>query len=72
MQALHHSSVLKLEPSKKAKLSAFESVFFPIYTFGRDFLLVTKRVLPFIHFFIHDHHIYYNTFTREIDNSSEV
>ena len=44
MRALHHSVVLKLELSRKAKLSVFYSIFVPILTYGHESLVMTERV----------------------------
>ena len=44
MRALHYSVVMKRELSKKAKLSIFGAVFFPIFTYGYESWVMTKRV----------------------------
>ena len=44
MRALHYSVVLKLELSKKAKVSIFKTVFIPILTYGHESWVMTERV----------------------------
>ena len=44
MRALHYSVVIKREWSKKAKLSIFKAVFVPIFTYGHESWVMTKRV----------------------------
>ena len=44
MRALHYSVVMKRELSKMAKLSIFKAVFVPIFTYGHESWVMTKRV----------------------------
>ena len=44
MRALHYSVVMKLELSKKAKLSIFKAAFVPILTYDHESGVITKRV----------------------------
>ena len=44
MRALHYSVVMKRELSKKAKLSIFKAVFFPILTYGHESWVMTETV----------------------------
>ena len=44
MKALHCSVVMKRELSKKVKLSIFKAVFVPIFTYGYESWIMTKRV----------------------------
>ena len=44
MRALHHSIVLKLELSRKAKLSVFKLIFVPILTYGHESWGTTERM----------------------------
>ena len=43
MRALHHSVVLKRELSRKAKLSAFKSIFVPILTYGHESWVMSRK-----------------------------
>ena len=44
MRVLHQIVVLKRELSRKAKLSVFQSIFVPIFTYGNEFWVMTERV----------------------------
>ena len=44
MRALHYSVVMKRELSKKAKLSIFKAVFFPIIAYGHESWVMSERV----------------------------
>ena len=44
MPVLHYTVVMKRELSKKAKLSIFKAVFVPIFIYGHESWVMTKRV----------------------------
>ena len=44
MRVLHQSVVLKRALSRKAKLSAFKSIFVPILTYGHESLVTIERM----------------------------
>ena len=44
MRALHHSVFLKQELSKISKLFVFKSIFAPIFTYGHECWVMTKKV----------------------------
>ena len=48
MQTLRQFVVVKREPSQKAKFSIYSSIYVPIFTYGHELWVVTKRMRPHI------------------------